>query len=70
MEKKNVSKKVSCSDLVKYQCEAAKENYKRALASYVQFLIRDKFYCVRENLHAFINQSFNEVCDMIDFDKK
>lgn len=69
MEKKNDSKKISCSDLVKHQQESAKEQFKYALSNCIQVLAADKFYRVRENLHAFVNQSFNELVDMIDFEK-
>lgn len=69
MEKKDL-KKVTCADLVKLQSEAARDNFKRALGSYVQFLIvSDPFYRVRANVSDFIGQHVTCVLDMIDFEK-
>lgn len=61
--------KTKVADLVKFSCNNAKEQYKAALASYVQFLITSgEHYRNRLNLMQWIDKVGDEIFDLIDFD--
>lgn len=61
--------KTKASDLAKFSCNNAKEQYKAALATYVQFLITYSVdYYKRENIVSFLNDVSKEILDLIEFE--
>lgn len=61
--------KTKVAELAKFSCNNAKEQYKAALASYVQFLITSgEWYRERDNLVKWLNDVSKEIFDLIEFE--